>query len=373
MAAQRARILVIDDEKVIRDSCTRILMTEGYIVKSAEDGDLGLKLFQEFHPDLVLVDLKMPEKNGMEVLEEIESSDPTVIKIVITGYATVASAVDAMKRGAYDFIPKPFTPDEILLIVARGLERRRLLFESEALRVEQEKVRRNMISLVSHELRAPLAATVQYLEVILGGMAGEISSEAREMINRCNVRLRELLELFSRWLNLATFDLDKMAEHFQDISLSDIARVSIEVLKSLAEEKGISLILDAPEDLPPIRGSKVSLEEIFNNLISNAIKYNKAGGWAKVTLYGRDEEVWIEITDNGIGISDEHLSRIFDEFYRVDGRRNAPIKGSGLGLSIVRKMVDAHGGTIEVESKFGEGTTFRVSFPKFFQPQDKFK
>lgn len=369
MSVERARILVIDDEKVIRDSCTRILTTEGNIVRSAENGDIGLKIFKEFHPDLVLVDLKMPGKSGMEVLEEIESTDPNVVKIVITGYATVASAVDAMKRDAYDFIPKPFTPDEILLIVARGLERRRLLLESEALKEEQERIRRNMISLVSHELRAPLAATVQYLEVILGGMAGNISSEAREMIDRCNIRLKEFLELLSRWLSLATFDPVKMAEHFQDIDLLDVARESIEVLKSLAEEKKISLILDTPEDLPSIKGSKVSLEEIFNNLISNAIKYNKACGWAKVTLYGRDEEVWVEISDNGVGIDEEHLSRIFDEFYRADGRRNAPIKGSGLGLSIVKKMVDAHGGMIDVESRSGEGTTFKISFPKSFQPK----
>lgn len=369
MPAKRVRMLIIDDEEVIRDACTQIFTKEGYSVKGAENGDIGLKVFKEYHPDLVLVDLKMPGKSGMDVLEEIESTDPNVVQIVITGYATVSSAVDAMKRGAYDFLPKPFTPDEIRLIVARGLERRRLLLESEALRVEQEKIRRNMISLVSHELRAPLAATVQYLEVILGGMAGEIPSEAKEMIVRCDIRLQEMLELLRRWLNLATFDPDKMAEHFQDTSLSDIATESIELLKSLAEEKRISLILDTPEDLPPIKGSKISLEEIFNNLISNAIKYNKAGGWAKVKLYERDEEVWVEISDNGSGISEEHLSRIFDEFYRVDGRRNAPIKGSGLGLSIVKKMVDAHGGMIDVESKFGEGTTFRIGFPKFFQRQ----
>ncbi|MBE9574217.1 MAG: response regulator [Proteobacteria bacterium] len=369
MSGERARILVVDDEKVIRDSCTRILTTEGHIIKSAENGNIGLEVFREFHPDLVLVDLKMPGKSGMDVLEEIESIDPNVVQIVITGYATVSSAVDAMKRGAYDFIPKPFTPEEILLIVGRGLEKRRLLLESEALKVEHERIRRNMISLVSHELRAPLAATVQYLEVILGGMAGEIPSEAKEMIVRCDIRLQEMLELLRKWLNLATFDSPKMAEHFQDISLSDIATESIELMKSLAEEKKISLILETSKDLPPIKGSKVSLEEIFNNLISNAIKYNKAGGWVKVILYGREEEVWVEISDNGSGIDEEHLSRIFDEFYRVDGRRNAPIKGSGLGLSIVKKMVDAHGGMIDVESKFGEGTTFRIGFPKFFQRQ----
>jgi len=371
MSVDKARILVIDDEKVIRDSCKRILIAEGHIVKSAEDGNIGLRLFKEFRPDLVLVDLKMPGKNGMEVLEEIESSDPNVIKIVITGYATVDSAVDAMKKGAYDFIPKPFTPDEILIIVARGLERRQLLLGSEALRVEKEMRRRNMISLVSHELRAPLAATVQYLEVILGGMAGEISSEAKEMINRCDIRIKELLELLNRWLNLATFDPMKIAEHFQDINLSDVARESIEVLKSLAEEKKVSLSLDTPKNLSPIQGSKMLLEEIFTNLISNAIKYNKAGGWIKVTLYEKDQDVWVEISDNGLGMKEEHLSRIFDEFYRVDGRRNAPIKGSGLGLSIVKKMVDAHDGMIDMESSFGKGSTFKINFPKVFEPKNK--
>jgi signal transduction histidine kinase len=369
MLAKKGRVLIIDDEEVIRDSCTQTLMKEGYVVNSAENGDLGLKLFKEFQPDLVLLDLKMPGKSGLEVLEEIESIDPNIVRIVITGFATVSSAVDAMKRGAYDFIPKPFTPDEIRLIVARGLERRRLFLEREALRREQERTRSHMISLVSHELRAPLAATVQYLEVILGGMAGSVSPEAREMVDHSAKRLREMLELFSRWLSLATFDPNRMAEQFQDIALSDLAAESIEVSRSLAEEKKVSLTLEAPEDLPPIKGSRIPLEEVFNNLIGNAIKYSKEGGWVKVTLSERNDEVLVEVSDNGIGIDEEHLPRIFDEFYRVDGRRNAPIKGSGLGLSIVKKMVDTHGGMIDVESQLTAGTTFKISFPKVFQPE----
>jgi signal transduction histidine kinase len=341
-------------------------MEEGHILETAENGKIGLKLYKEFHPDLVLVDLKMPGKSGMDVLEEIESSDPSIVKIVITGYATVSSAVDAMKKGAYDFIPKPFTPDEMLVIVARGLEKRRLLLESEALKVEQEKIRRNMISLVSHELRAPLAATVQYLEVILGGMAGEVSSEAKEMVGRCDVRLKELLELLSRWLSLATFDPVKKAKHFQDIDLSEVARDSVDVLKSLSAENEVNLTVDIPAHLSPIKGNKMLLEEIFNNLVSNAIKYNKPGGWVKVKLSENDQEEFVEVSDNGLGMKEEHLSRIFDEFYRINGRRDAPIKGSGLGLSIVKKMVDTHGGIIDVESRFGEGTTFKISFPKSF-------
>lgn len=369
MFAERARILLIDDEEVIRDACSQALVKTGHLLRSASTGEEGLKLIREFQPDLVLVDLKMPGKSGLEVLEEIETTDPNIVRIVITGYGTVASAVDAMKKGAYDFVPKPFTPEEIRLIVARGIERRRLLLEAETLRREQERIRRNMISLVSHELRAPLAATVQYLEIILGGMAGEVPAEIRDLVDRCDVRLREMLDLLGRWLRLATFDPSRISERFEDLSLVDIAVESIDTQRPRAEEMGVTLVLEAREDLPFIKGVKGAIEEIMNNLIGNAIKYNREGGRVRVTLEEHYEEVWLEVEDNGQGISEEHLPRIFDEFYRVDGRRNAPVRGSGLGLAIVRKMVETHGGRIQVESRPGEGTTFRIGFPMTFQPE----
>jgi two-component system sensor histidine kinase/response regulator len=364
MLLEKANVLVIDDEEILRNSCKKILTEEGHVVRWAENGDQGLEVFKEFHPDLVLIDLKMPGKSGMEVLEELESEDPDVIKIVITGYPTVSSALDAMKKGAYDFIPKPFSPDELVLIVTRGLEKRRLLIEKRALLIGQEKIRRNMISLVSHELRAPIAATVQYLEVILEGMAGEVSSEAEDLIRRCDERLREMLELINKWINLAVFDPIKMAEHFEDVNLSEMALKSMELLKSSAAKKKVRLSLEAQKNVPVIMGSKICLEEVFNNLIGNAIKYNRKKGRVEVKIYEQENDVCFEVNDNGIGIEKENLPRIFDEFYRVDGRRNSPIQGSGLGLAIVKTMVDAHGGAISVDSRFGKGTSFKIRLPK---------
>jgi two-component system sensor histidine kinase/response regulator len=364
MVAEKARILIVDDDEMVRLSCRRVLEEDGYIVTTAENGEVGLKSFKEIQPDLVLVDMKMPGKSGMEVLHEIEVLDPEVVKIVITGYATVSSAVEAMKSGAYDFIPKPFTPDEISLIVARGVEKRRLHLEHKALKANQEKIRRNMVSLVSHELRAPLGATVQYLEVLQAGMVGSISSDAKELIDRCVIRLRELLELIGRWISLATFDPARMAESFEAVNLADVARETLALLAAPAREGRISLNLNAPKGFPSIQGSKGCLQEIFFNLVGNAIKYNRPGGWVRVTLCEKDEDVMAEIADSGIGIPGEHLPRIFDEFYRVDGRRTAPVKGSGLGLSIVKTMTGAHGGRIHVGSRVGEGTTFTLHFPK---------
>lgn len=364
MLVEKGRILIIDDEASIRDSCKQALEKQGNQVTSAENGDLGLQLFREFKPDVVLLDLKMPGREGIKVLEELERTYPNVVKIVITGFATLSSAIDAIKKGAYDFIPKPFTPDEIRLIVSRGMERRRLLLEREALRKEQEQLRRNMISLVSHELRAPLAATVQYLEVILEGITGNISQELKELISSCDKRLKEMLELVGKWMSLATFDPEKMAANFQDVHLSEVAQKSIVFWKPLAAEKQVRITLDCSENLAPIKGSELSLAEILNNLINNAIKYNKQGGRVEVKIYELEQNVCLRVQDNGLGIDEEHLPRIFDEFYRVDGRRNAPVKGFGLGLSIVKKLVDSHGGLIDVESRAGKGTTFSICFPK---------
>jgi len=367
--AQSERILIIDDEETLREGCKDALTEKGYVTATAENGDLGLQLIRELNPDLVLIDLKMPGKSGLEVLQEIESTHPNIVKIVITGYSTVSSAVEAMQKGADDFIAKPFTADEINLTVEKGLKKRRLILEREALMREQEVIRRNMISLVSHEMRAPLAATIQYLEVILGGMAGEVSQEATEMIERCVVRLREMLELFGRWLKLATYDPQKSAERFIEVQLSDVAAKVLEMRKPEAQKMKIHLSLEAPHELPPVMGSRGALEEVLDNLIGNAVKYNKEGGWVKVRLLEQNQEILLEVADNGIGIAQEHLPRIFDEFYRVDGRRNAPIKGSGLGLAIVKKLVETHGGSIVAESRFGEGTLFRITLPKSQQTQ----
>ena len=147
--AAATRILLIDDEEIVRDSCTEILRDEPYEVATAADGAAGLERMRDFRPDLVVVDLKMPGLSGLEVLERIREADPTLVPIVITGYATVSSAVDAMKRGAYDFLPKPFTPEEFRLIVRRGAEKRALVLETQALRRERELLREHFAAIVA--------------------------------------------------------------------------------------------------------------------------------------------------------------------------------------------------------------------------------
>ncbi len=128
----QSKILVIDDEEIVLDSCLQILAGGDFDLRTAENGSHGVSLIEEYHPDLVFVDLKMPGISGFEVLEKIQEIDPTIVTIVITGYATIGSAVEAMQRGAFDFLPKPFTPDELRLITRRGLEKRKLVTETQA-------------------------------------------------------------------------------------------------------------------------------------------------------------------------------------------------------------------------------------------------
>src|SRR4030042_1746040 len=167
--SKKGKILIIDDEEAMRDGCLQILTRDGFYAEAAENGTIGLQKLRELKPDAVLIDLKMPGISGLEVLEQIPAIDPDVVPIVITGYATVDSAVEGMKKGALDFLPKPFTPDELRIIIKRGLERRRLVQETSRLREEKRKIEENFITMVSHQLRSPVSTVQQYFEVILGG------------------------------------------------------------------------------------------------------------------------------------------------------------------------------------------------------------
>jgi len=359
----KTTILVIDDEESMRDSCRQVLIKEGYRVEVAEDGTLGLERLKTSKPDLALVDLKMPGISGMNLLEKVKDIDPTIIAIVITGYATLESAIESMKRGAYDFLPKPFTPDELRIIIKRGLERRKLVLESIALQQEKEKMRKFFITMVSHQLRSPLATIQQNLEVVLGHMVGNVPEEQEKILTRMRNRIKDLLTLIIDWLDLSKIEDGKLVETFKLIPLDSILSETIKSLQPLAEEKKVSLHIDQ-HDLPLIKGDWQSLKQLFSNLIGNAIKFNRDEGRVNVTVQEKHSYIEIKISDTGIGIAKEVLPFVFDEFYQVKNSETRTASGTGLGLSIAKKIVEIHSGSITVESSIGKGSSFIVSLPK---------
>ncbi|KPK75735.1 MAG: hypothetical protein AMJ79_10015 [Phycisphaerae bacterium SM23_30] len=362
--AESAAILIIDDEAVIRESCCRILGPEGYRIETAADGERGLQKVKELKPDLALVDLKMPGVDGIEVLEKIREIDPAIISIVITGYATIETAVEAMKRNAYDFIPKPFTPDQLKIIVKRGLEKRNLAQESARLRYEKNKMRENFITLVSHQLRSPLISIQQYFEVILGGFTGEVSGKQREMIREASERIEELIKLINNWLNMTRIEAKNLTGKFQPVNLSSLISQTVELMCPVAKAKKVILRTDCPDSLALIKGCEESLKQALTNLISNGINYNRAGGTATLKARENGDFVVVEVSDTGIGISPENLPFIFDEFFRAKVKETQGITGSGLGLSIVKRIIEAHQGSISVKSELDKGTTISVLLPK---------
>jgi len=374
---QKERILVIDDEAGIRAGCQRALTPQGYQVKVAASGQEGLAKLRGDGFALVLLDVMMPDVRGIDLLEPILAHDPDVVCIIITGFATVELAVEAMKRGAYDFISKPFSADNLLLTVEKGLETRRLQkearrlqrIEKEARRLSQEKamleeldrVKSVFMRTTAHELRAPIAAIQSYLTVILQGYAS--LEEQRPMLERAAQRASELLDLVADLLNLARLKELKTEPKKQEVSLEEILDDVLSLHTPEAEEKQITLELET-RPCPPVIANPAHIKQLWTNLISNAIKYTPAGGRVAVRLFPEDEGAVVgEVEDTGIGIAKEDLPNLFKEFSRTDQAKALTQHGTGLGLSIVKQIVQRYNGHIRVESELGEGTRFTFRLP----------
>ena len=361
---EQATVLVIDDERAIRDACCQALSRDGYKTEAAENAEIGLQKARQVKPDVVLVDLKMPGMGGMELLERVQDIDANMVSIVITGYATIESAVEAMKRNAYDFLPKPFTPDHLRIVIKRGLERRKLSIERAQLQQEKEMMKRNFVTLVSHQLRSPLTSVKQYFGVILGGFSGDVDTRQKEMLEKAGKNIDSLLQLIDDWLDMSHIEADNITEGFKPVALTPVLSEILELLKPSAEAKKVAVELDSRGDLPAVEGDRESLKQAFTNLISNAINYTGQDGTVTVSTAEEANNVVVEISDTGVGISEDDIPFIFDEFFRVKSKETRGISGTGLGLPIAQRIIEAHNGFIRVVSELGKGSTFSVFLPK---------
>lgn len=374
---EAANILVIDDERGIREGCKRALTPVGYNVDVAETGATGLRKLREGSFDLVLLDLMMPGMSGMEALDRIHEIDQEIVVIIITGYATVEAAVKTIKKGAYDFISKPFTSDDLLLVVNKGLEHRRLKLETKRLqtfeqeakelsraKTELEKLdamKSRFMLTVAHELRAPVAAIQGYLGLILDGYAGD---DEQEMVQSAYRRCGELLEMLHDLLLLAHMK-EKATElkRKKTVSVSKTLEEVASLLKAEAERKGLTFKVEIHQR-PEILADEEDLKQVWTNLISNGIRYTPPGGTVVASLDERDSEVVGAVSDTGIGIATDDLPRIFEEFYRTHQAKEMEEHGTGLGLPIVKQIIETYGGSIDVDSTLGKGSTFEFTLPR---------
>ena len=487
--------LVIDDEDGIRFACQRILTRMGFKTFAASRGLEGLEIIKSEMISIVLLDLQMPGMDGLEVLQHIREEDESILVIIITGFATIETAIEAMKQGAYDFIPKPFEPDHLRMVVDRAREKLILTMETEMLEEQRRKtlldlgmeksrirtileslpnglvvtnmrgqvvlmnpsffhmmgidpcrmtgerieayvndqglcdlvmdisqgkysaaedppayelalpdnvylmakgrpvmgedgecigavitlvnittmkvldqLKSEFVAKVTHELRSPLSTIHEQLAMVLGDMMEEDTGADKEqeqyLLSRAKEKTQGLISLIGDLLDLSRIESGAITHEPVPVHLDDLLKSIVDFLGARATAKKQTLTASLPEKpLPTITADPMALESIFGNLITNAINYTPEGGSVQVTARGQGGRIRVEISDTGFGIDEKYLDKIFERFYRVKNEKTRFITGTGLGLPIVKNLVDAMNGTISVNSQVDRGTTFTVTLP----------
>jgi signal transduction histidine kinase len=237
------------------------------------------------------------------------------------------------------------------------------LANAELSRLSQQ--RKDFLNIAAHNLRAPLGAVTMLLDNMRAGLAGATTEKQRDWLDRSLKRLGDLSEFMKGIQTLASLESDIIKTQFSRVDLIAVAGRLVDEYEDIAAERGHELVLEAPERVPPVVGHDRLLQEALVNYVTNAIKYTPSGGRIAVRVLSRPPMVRAEVSDNGIGIAPEDQGRLFQEFFRIPGGGNKTnkVKGSGLGLSIVRRVVLAHGGRTGVESEAGKGSTFFMELP----------
>lgn len=488
---EAVNVLVVDDEQDIRDGSERILTRIGFHVQKASRGEEALEIFERNQVAIVLLDLKMPGIDGLEVLRRLKKINEQILVIVITGYATVETAIEAMKRGAYDFIPKPFEPDQLRIVVNRAADKIRLQMETEKLTLERQRtlldldteksrirtiieslpdgvlvtnttgqivlmnpslrqlldldsdiqagqpisayihdeplcqliqeisqgkhidfddipdyeftltgdkyllargqpvlgekreclgavvnfvdisaikvldrLKSEFVAKVSHELRSPLSTIHEQLALVIKDMVGQASQQDQHILTRAKEKTQGLISLIGDLLDLSRIEEGLICHEPEQIRVEEVLSNVVDFLKTRAENKHQNLSLSLPSNsMPAITADPIALESIFGNIITNAINYTQEGGDIRVTVDLAGINVRVKVADNGFGIAEKHMKKIFDRFYRVQDDKTRFITGTGLGLPIVKGLLDSMGGMIDVESEPGQGTTFTMLIP----------
>src|SRR5512136_2134930 len=247
MENQKPLILIIDDEEALRDGCRQALEKSGYTVLTTGEGSEGIKIARESKPEIAFVDLKMPGISGMEIIEILSKDVPDIVLIMITGYATILSAVEAIQKGAYDYLPKPFSPDQLRAVTRRGIEHRALRIETRRLREEKERMEKSFITFVSHEMRSPLVVIRQYIESLKAIAGDRFDKDVSDIIERCSIRIQRLEEMIEHWLDLSRIEDGTFAQKKDPLTLSRIIARSVEDMSPVCQEKDILLESHVPD------------------------------------------------------------------------------------------------------------------------------
>jgi signal transduction histidine kinase len=367
------KILVVDDEPGIRSGVHRILgnfhvtypfMDEDYTfnILEAATGEEGIEIIDREMPDILLLDNKLPGIQGVEVLEYVRKKNYDIVVAMITSYASIDVAVRAHNDGAIDFIPKPFTPQELKASIEQITKQQYLRRITHKLKVEGRKVRFQFLSVLSHEMKAPLNAIEGYLKMMQERQLGNSLDEYTSAIERSLQRIDSMRHLIMDLLDFTKVSFERHVEKMQNVNLKELVSMAVVTVSPYAIHKDIQFVTEV-KGCETIWADPNDFEIIMNNLVSNGVKYNKPGGTVTVTVDCNDNEFTLSVADTGIGMNNDEREILFEEFSRIKNDKTRNISGSGLGLSIVKKVVELYHGVINVESAPDKGSVFTVIIP----------
>ncbi|HEY0080987.1 MAG TPA: response regulator [Pyrinomonadaceae bacterium] len=388
-----ARLLVVDDEESVALTICEVLRQEGFEVETASSGMEASDRLQRSTFDLVLTDLHMEGGDGLSVLDAVRQHSPFTIAIVLTGFASVESAIAALRQDAYDYLVKPCIIDELKYTVRRGLEHRRLLLAEQKARSSLEELNRELerrveertaelqnlneelvaanrakdifLATLSHELRTPLTPVLGWVNLLRTGSGGAMdASMMKQGLDAIERNARLQARLIDDLLDVSRIVSGKLQFEREPVNLVSIVELSIETVRADARARNITIETELPDEPLIAQGSPVRLQQIAWNLLSNAVKFTSNGGRVRVRVFREGSEAHIVVEDTGIGIAPEFLPYVFDLFRQADGSTTRQHGGLGLGLSIVRALAELHGGRVRAESEGkGRGSRFTFSVP----------
>ena len=394
----KLKILVVDDDTVDRIAVSRCLQQADLDIEIAQANNAAnaIACLQENSFDCICLDYLLPDRDGLALVKELQALAIKVPAIVLTGHGDEQIAVELMKAGVYDYLPKSkMSPkilarmlsntirlhraemlaesanqklretNELLLTQNQELERQRQQIQIQNQKLQEiSQLKSEFLAIMSHELRTPMNAIMGFSQMLLLERHGALTPKQQQMAKRILQNGQNLLNLVNEVLDFSKLELGHLELYLEELDLTELVTVTTEELRSLAVEKNLSLEVDLKLDSPLIINDGNCLKRVLTNLLSNAIKFTEIGG-VKITVSKIErQQIEIAVRDTGIGIDKANLSEIFEAFRQVDRSITRKHSGTGLGLAITKSLVEIMDGEIQVESRPGQGSTFRVSIPR---------
>jgi len=378
MPTETPKILVIEDEDQVRQSYEDMFSFFGYEVESVPNGREGMSRITKNDYDIVITDLNMPEMNGIEVLKYIKKKKPYIEVIVITGYATLENAIEAMKVGAYDYFAKPVDIEHVRIVLSKCVQQIQSRKENEELRSltqrlkELNELKDKFITITNHELRTPVTVLKGYIELVDYFLEDSRNENITEAIGIVTETMSELVGIVEQMHDISSFDYGKKQMVSGDVEIEKVLELIFKEMKILFEKRKIQFNINLEKSGVTVFGDDKQLKRSLRELLQNALKFTPEGGHVELEYSANQEnkKVYIKVKDNGIGIPGDKLELIFEPFYEVQNVINHTTSktefmggGIGLGLTLAKEVFESHKGELLLESEENSGSTFTVVLP----------